>query len=606
MALDPLVSYYQRELTYLRRASTVFAKQHPKIARRLEIGHGESSDPHVERLLESFAYLTAGLQREIDDNFPRVTSALLGVLYPHLIEPVPSMSIAQYSLDPKQGQSTSKYVIDKASALYSRTAEGDVCQFRTTYDVDLWPIDVTEAEIIAQDALPYKTQFLKTTRILRIRLETQGTPFNKLGTSEKLRFYISGDRALQNVIYEALFTDDAKVCILPNAAEIEDYRGAATSLAGSVKSVGFSYDDNILPQAPAAHSAYRLLQEYFNFPNKFLFFDVDKISFEACDNSLDLLIEIPDRVQLGSMNVDEHNFLLGCTPMINLFPKTSEPLILDYRSHEYRLVADYRHESTTEIHSIKQVQFIEEGQLKPEVMNPYFSFSHYDEQKDATVYWASRRIDSLSPNTPGSDMMLSFVDHDFSPQTLPSKTVYAQIMCTNRQLAEAMPRGSKLESEFSIPVDVKCIEQPTKQAAAPEDGETQWRLISQLSLNHLPISNGDHAFKALKEILYLYASLTADANAPELKGLVGMKTSQIVRRVGLDAWRGFSQGTAVELSFKSEAFAAGGAMLFANVLNEFLALYSSVNSFIELSIKKEEQTGNWKTWTLNRGDKFLL
>jgi type VI secretion system protein ImpG len=606
LALDPLVSYYQRELTYLRRASTEFAKQHPKIARRLEIGHGESSDPHVERLLESFAYLTAGLQREVDDNFPRVTSALLGVLYPHLIEPVPSMSIAQYTLDPKQGKATSMYLVEKGHPLFSRTVEGDMCQFRTSYDVDLWPIDVTEAEIINTETLPFALSAIKTSRVLRIRLESQGVPFQKLGGPENLRFYINGDRALQNILYEALFSDEAKVSVLPNAAELTDFRHVRTLQASSVTAAGFGYDDNILPKAPASHAAYRLLQEYFNFPNKFMFFDIKNIPFAQCDNSMDLFISIPERIQLGVFNVDRANFLLGCTPIINLFPKTSEPLVMDYRSHEYRLVADYRHESTTEIHSIAQVQYIEEGDFNPQNMNPYFSFSHYDEQKDTSLYWAARRVDAVSLDLSGSDIMLSFVDYNFTPQTVPHKTVYAQVMCTNRHLAEEMPRGSLLESEYPVPLIVHCVEQPTKQSFPPQDGDTQWRLISQLSLNHLPITSGDHAFKALKEILYLYASLTQEPNFPELKGLTDMKTSQIVRRVGLDAWRGFSQGTAVELSFKSETFGPGGAFLFASVLNEFLALYSAVNSFIELSIKKEEETGIWKTWQLNRGDKFLL
>lgn len=606
MALDPIVSYYQRELTYLRRASTEFAKLHPKIARRLDIEHGESSDPHVERLLESFAYLTAGLQREIDDNFPRITSALLGVLYPHLIEPIPSMAIAQYALDPNQGKATTKYSIQKGHALYSRTAEGDVCQFRTSYDVDLWPIQVSEAEIVATDSLPFKTYHLKTDRVLRLRLSAPSVPFNKLGENEKLRFYLNGDKALQNLLYEILFSDEVSNCILPDAATIENYTHVNTFAAGPITPVGFSYDENILPHAPAAHPAYRLLQEYFNFPYKFLFFDIDKIPFSRCNHSMDIFIEVPNRVNLGVYNVDEHNFLLGCTPIINLFQKTSEPLVMDYRSHEYRLVADYRNEATTEIHSIINVQYIEEGDLHPQTMNPYFSFSHYDAEQGNKMYWAARRINSVAADIPGSDIMLSFVDKGFNAQTVPYKTVYAQVMCTNRQLAGQMPRGTAMESEYPVPVNVRCIERPTKQSYPPEAGETQWRLISQLSLNHLPITNGDNAFQALKEILYLYASLTQEPNFPELSGFTGIKTAPIIRRVGLDAWRGFSQGTAVELSFKPETFSGGSAVLFASVLNEFLALYSSVNSFIQLSIKKEEEKEIWKTWPINRGDKFLL
>ena len=606
MALDPLISYYQKELSFLRNASKDFAKQHPKVARRLDIGHGESSDPHVERLLESFAYLAAGLQREVDDNFPRITSALLGNLYPHLVEPVPSMSIAQFALDAKQGKSTSSYVIEKNHPLYSRTAEGDSCQFRTNYPVEIWPIDLMDAQIVTVEALPFKPQQIKTVRALQLTLKTQGVPFDKLGGPQNLRFYISGDKTLQNAVYEILFTKDPAVCVLPNSYGLEDFRRANTLSAGPIASVGFSFGESVLPKAAAAHSGYRLLQEYFNFPNKFLFFDIQNLPFAACEQSMDIYIEIPDEIKTNTLMLTRNNFLLGCTPIINLFSKTSEPITLDYRTHEYRLVADYRHESTTEIHSVSTVKYIEDGALLPEVMNPYFSFSHYDERLQSHLYWASRRIDSTTPGMPGSEIMLSFVDHDFTPQTMPYKTVYAELLCTNRQLAESMPAGSALVSEFPVPLKVVCIEKPTKQTYPPQDGDTQWRLISQLSLNHLPLTGENDGFKALKEMLYFYASLTDEPNFPELKGFCGMKTHPIVRRVGLDAWRGFSQGTAVELSFKSEAFSGGGALLFADVLNEFLAIYSAVNSFIEVSLKKDEQTDIWKKWKINRGDKFLL
>lgn len=606
MALDPLINYYQRELTYLRRASTEFAKKHPKIARRLEVGYGDSSDPHVERLIESFAYLTAGLQREIDDQFPRVTNTLLGVLYPHLVNPVPSMAIAQFKVDPNQGRHTSGYAIERDNPVFSRTQEGDLCQFRTCYGVELWPIEVSEAEIIQKDSLPYDSRYLRTSRILRIRLKTLTEPFSKLGGPKKLRFYIDGNRALQNILYEVLFTAEGKVAVLPNAAEMTDFDQAKTILAGPIMPVGFDNDEYVIPSPAPSHPAYRLLQEYFIFPNKFLFFDIDNIPCFQCENSLDLLIEIPDKIKLGPVNVDQKAFLLGCTPIINLFSKISEPLNLDYRSHEYRLVADYRRELITEIHSIKQLQYIEEEGMTPKTIAPYFSFSHYEQTEEQPVFWFARRVETISKDMPGTDLYLSFVDYNFRPEMPATKTVYAQIMCTNRELAFQMPKGATMESEYPVPLTVTCIEKPTKQAYPPQEGETQWRLISQLSLNHLPLSGDEHALKAFKEILFLYATLTEEKVFHELEALIEIKPKRIVRRMVEEAWRGFSQGTAVELTFKPEAFGAGGALLFSMVINEFLALYSAVNSFVELSIKRKDQEGVWKTWKPNRGDTFLL
>ena len=85
---EELLKYYKSELTYLRRMGGVFAERYPKVAKRLELGRDECTDPHVERLIEAFAFLTGRLQHEIDSEFPDITSALLNILYPQLTSPI--------------------------------------------------------------------------------------------------------------------------------------------------------------------------------------------------------------------------------------------------------------------------------------------------------------------------------------------------------------------------------------------------------------------------------------------------------------------------------------------------------------------------------------
>ena len=109
---EELLKYYKSELTYLRRMGSVFAERYPKVAKRLEIGHDECSDPHVERLIEAFAFLTGRLQHEIDSEFPDITSALLNILYPQLTSPIPSMAIAQFNVSHAQGKLTTGFTIE--------------------------------------------------------------------------------------------------------------------------------------------------------------------------------------------------------------------------------------------------------------------------------------------------------------------------------------------------------------------------------------------------------------------------------------------------------------------------------------------------------------
>ncbi|MBL0941810.1 MAG: type VI secretion system baseplate subunit TssF [Alphaproteobacteria bacterium] len=604
-SLQPFISYYQRELTYLRRASQEFALQYPKVAQRLELGQSETADPHVERLLESFAYLTAGLQRDIDDKFPRLTSALLGVLYPQFTNPIPSMTIARFEIDPNKGRFTSVQTIDKGASVFCRANEGQVCQFYTCYPVDLIPLKVVDAQVVSTDTLNVRIPSTKTPTVLRLRIETLSEPIKSLDI-KRLRFYINGDRGIQNKIYELLFTDTAQAYIIPNAAEVNDPRKMTVLPCGSVKPVGFVSEEQVIPSSRASHPAYQLLYEYFNFPQKFMFFDIEDLNLSTSETSFDLVIVLPYELASQKLGIDHNLFSLGCTPLINLFSKTSEPLKIDHKSTSYRLVADYRLEETTEIHSIVEVKAAQQGSSKTQRVDPYFSFNHHASQQDQKLFWYARRDKAAALNLTGTDLYLSFVDFDFNPSELLDKVIYAQLLCTNRNLAQQIPQAAILESDAGIAANIYCVMKPTVPIYPPQEGDTQWRLISQLSLNHISLTAGEDKIEALKEVLYLYASLNQSGSIREIDNLVGLHSKPVTRRFSNEAWQGFAQGTHIELTFDPEGFGEGGVFLFSAVLNYFFKLYASINSFTELAIKTSNQEGIWKQWLPNNGDKFLL
>src|SRR5256885_8494294 len=144
---DELLPYYDRELNALRRLAAEFATAHPKIAGRLRLAPDVVDDPHVARLLEGVAFLAARVHHRLDDEFPELTDALLGVLYPHYLAPVPSMAIIQFDLDPGRAQLPNGFLIDRGSRLHTQPV-GDVpCKFRTCYPVTLWPVELASAKI---------------------------------------------------------------------------------------------------------------------------------------------------------------------------------------------------------------------------------------------------------------------------------------------------------------------------------------------------------------------------------------------------------------------------------------------------------------------------
>jgi type VI secretion system protein ImpG len=597
---EGLLEYYNRELTYLRKAGGEFAKRYPKIASRLEIGSGPSADPQVERLIESFAFLTARIQRDIENEFPEVTSALLNVLYPQFLNPVPSMAIAQFIVDPKQGKITSGYTIARHTPLFAETMESLSCRFRTCYPVVLWPLEITYAGFESTDQFVFLDNAPRVATVLRLKIESTAGSLNELELKQ-LRFHLSGDLGVAFRLYELIFGNTLSVALLPEGTSRPVFLPE-----DAIKPVGFEAEEEVLPYPPHAHPAYRLLQEYFTFPEQFLFFDLDHLDRHASDKSFDVLFMF-DRTARERLTIDNDTFRLGCTPIINLFRKTTEPIRLDQRKTEYPLVPDLRRERTTEIHSIQSVSLTNNPDDKTRVVEPFFSFHHEVEIQGQTAFWYATRQPAVRKDMSGTEMLLRLVDLDFNPAEPPAQTVFAHTLCTNRRLAEQVPEGALLQIEEAAPAtQIVCLTKPTAQLDPPLGGSTLWRLISHLSLNYLSLSGDAESLRALREILRLYGYLDDAAVTQQIAGIRDLACRSVVRRVGTESWRGFCRGIQVGLVFDEEMYIGSSAFLFGAVLNRFFGLYSSVNSFTELVIRSKQRDGVWKKWPPIIGEQIVL
>ncbi len=602
--LRPLFDYYQRELNYLRYQGARFATQYPKIAQRLDFSAVESSDPHIERLLESFSYLTARLQRDIDDQFPRIAAAMLEVLYPHFTSPLPSMTIAKFASNPDKGKLTEVTKVPRKTPLFCQTLDGETCRFETAYDIELAPITLKKAEIISRRSLDLPAGMLPSTNCLLLRFETFGMEVNRINL-KRLRFYISGNSILQANLYEALFAQDAEIAVIPGG--LSRHGKLELLPRNSLQQVGFSTEEAVIPYPSHAHPGYRLIYEYFHFSEKFLYAEIQNLHFTSSSKTFDILVTLADEVALSQNDINDMTFQLHTSPVVNIFRKTSEPLKLDYRAHETRLVADFRREKTTEIHSIETVKAIFETREEVQEFAPYFSYNHNHSQREQKAFWSARRIPALNPKLPGTDILLSFVDFEMNPKRPPSHIIYAEVLCTNRMLAQQLPAGSILQPENEIPAShIYCLDKPTAQTMAPIEGVALWRLVSHLSLNHLTLSNDPASLDAFKEIMRLYSNIEHLPTPKEIKALVGMSTDLVTRRIGIDAWRGFLQGTRVTLTFDKKEGEGGNLFLFASVVNHFLSLFSAINSFTELKIINKNRKGTWKEWPALSGNKRLV
>lgn len=604
-ANDDFLRYYFEELNYLRDAGRVFAREHAGVAARLEMHNGETADPHVERLIESFAFLTARLQRQLHAEFPDISNSLLSVLYPQLTQPLPPMSIACFDVGAIVKGLTAGFTIPRETALYAQEPGGLTCRFRTCYDTILWPLKVTAANVEPSE----RYGITSGPAVLRIRLEGRSDLLRDPDFAPSLRFFLDGPHAVAGTLYELLFAGAIDVRLADKSTQESISIGNS-----SLKMVGFEAGQEVLPYPAQALPGYRLIQEYFNFPRKFHFFDVNNLSRRPCartgaatsSESLDVLIVLRDYPR-PEPAIGPDNFRLGCTPILNLFPKTSEPIRLDHYKLEYRILPDVRREATTEIHSILSVSASSNPQEPAQIYEPFYAFRHSWTGREPQAFWLARRVAAERPDLRGTDLYLSFIDLGFNPVEPADRAVFAHTLCTNRWMAHQLPDRAVLNIENAAPVmSIYCLGKPTPPRYPPMGGAALWRLVSSLSLNFVTLANNENGLEALGEILRLYALSESAAVEQEIEGIQEMHVRKIVRHFGQEAWRGFRRGNEVTFCFDPLKYAGGSALLLANVLRHFLALYSSVNTFTEVVARRTGFHGEWVRWRPLAGNEVVL
>lgn len=344
--MDPrLLEYYDRELQYMREIGGEFAAEFPKIAGRLGLDAFECADPYVERLLEGFAFLAARVQLKVDAEFPRFTQHLLEMVYPHYLSPVPSMVIVQLRPNLNEGSLEAGFAIPRGAQLRSGMVEGEqtACEYRTAHEVTLWPLEIIAAEYLPTAAAVAGLGAPGRPGVkagLRLCLRcTAGLKMGQLALNKLPLFLRGGETAVQ--LYEQLLANLLAVVAQPVS---RPFAWSAPPLSPStVRRLGFEDDQALLPYTRRSFQGYRLLQEYFAFPERFLFVELNELQpvIKQCNDDMVDLVFLFDRSCAELVDaVDVSHFNLFCTPAINLFPKRCDRIHLSNRTAEYHIVPD--------------------------------------------------------------------------------------------------------------------------------------------------------------------------------------------------------------------------------------------------------------------------
>jgi type VI secretion system protein ImpG len=429
-----------------------------------------------------------------------------------------------------------------------------------------------------------------------------------------LRFFLNGEGTPHYLLYELLFVHAVRVQL---RARTPVSTAKPISLEpDQIRAVGFEPREGMLPYSDRSFIGYRLLQEYFHFPEKFFFIDLgglDSQPLNELGTAFEIVIllrdsELRDQLPSIAQTVDAETFQLGCTPIVNLFERPAETIRVTHADTEYRVIPDRHRQISMEVYSVDSVTSTAAYAEEPLVYEPFYSFRHTYREETPKCFWHAHRRSSLRKGDEGTEVYLSLVDLDFKPTNPPVELLTPHVTCTNRDFVSRLAwrkEWGELEGEGLPLVQARCIVPPTKTARSPLRGSLQWRLISHLSLNHLSIAHRGGR-EALQEILRLYAFTDDEDVRKRISGISRLSSESTASRVLFESGIAFCRGLDIEIEFDEEQYIGSGVFLIASVLERFFALYSAVNSYSRLTARTRQRRALIRRWPPRIGEQRVL
>jgi len=628
--MDPrLLKYYNRELQHVREVGAEFAAEFPKIAARLGLDTFECSDPYVERLFEGFAFMAARVQLKVDSEFPNFTQHLLEIVYPHYLSATPSMAVVKIEPDLTEEALANGFLIPKGSSLRSQIAKGEqtACEYQTSQPLQLWPIEINQVEYlptlaaVSSHGVSTPKHFLNVKAAIRIVLRcAEGVRFSQMPL-DKLPVFLRGSGGIPYRLYEQFLANAKVIACKSNKGSFSQVHYADGRI---VRGMGFEKEEAMLKQTPRSFDGYRILQEYFAFPERYLFVELDGLSqlISQCDgNELELFILL-DRSDSQLVNaLNKSNLELFCVPAINLFNKRADRIHIDHRQSEYHVVVDRTRPMDYEVFSVGDAAGYGNDQHNEQAFLPFYgSKTAFQNQSETAFYMLRRqkrvlstkqRREGVRSSYIGSELFISLVDAEQAPYSTEIRQLGLETLCTNRDLPLVMPVGlgdTDFTLQISAPVkSIRCLAGPTRPLPAAYEGDSVWRLINHLSLNYLSLIDNDakQGAVALRELLSLYVDSRETSIKKQIEGVVSVSAKNVVRRINSKGPMVFGRGLEISVLLDESAFEGGGYFLLSTVLEQFFARYVSINSFIETVVLTTDR-GEVARWPVRIGQRHTL
>ncbi|EMV8789770.1 type VI secretion system baseplate subunit TssF [Escherichia coli] len=593
--MNKLLAYYQKELVFLKQHGKAFALRFPKISRRLGMIEGASEDPHVERMIESFAFLTSRIHQRLDDDMPELTEALLTAIAPQFLRVMPSTCIVSINPHHQASGITDKNIIAAGASLFTKNIKEAQCQFHTVYPVTLLPLSVEQAYLgfNEEDLNWYLDLCFQVWSGARV-------------SDENLRLYLHGPSNAINILYTLLCSEISQLSVHLNDK-------CYPLKNGSITPVGFNRQEGLLTQDPRVAPIHVLLQDYFSFPQKFYFIDIKlPQDFYATANSAFKIQVVFNQTHLNNhleklaKIIDASFFRLHCTPAINLFTQEAEPIALNENTAEYPIISDIRRQKQVDVWAINHVfiQCNDQSDQRKLPVQPLFGIDHSRIEGDSGIYWQSFQRQTINADGTENKKFIAFAYRSHEIAESLSGRVSLNVTCTNHSIPSEMKNGyanGDFDSDLPLAgLKITALNRPTRPIQPPDKSAVRWRLISQLSLNHMLLS-GSQGVHVLRETLMLYNVHDSPSITRIVNMILHLDVEPITTRLVANDPQTIARGIALTLTFSHDALNEPEYFLLCCFLDHFLGLYAPVNSFTRVTTMIENEEHTRRVWPVRAG-----
>jgi type VI secretion system protein ImpG len=595
--MDELLKAYERETVQLKKLCREYAKRFPKVAGKLHMTGDVCDDPDVERVIQAIALIAARISKRLDDDYPQFTERLLDMLFPHYMRPFPSCAIVQLERPARTlGADLGITRLDRGTELSSALVQGVPCKFTTAYDVVASPIIITSASFNAL-IRPPSSVMLPAAASSSISITIEAPAALSSFAQDTLRVFIDGEPSFCSVLLDTLFL--RAVCA---HVETEDGRWVVLPTI-PITPVGYGNNETLFPFGPRSHPAYVGMIEFFAYPDKYSFIDIDLAAMLA--RAAPGCTRMTLHVALAGMRADSNaarmlrtlsaaNLALGCSPVVNIFEQGGVPIAVTDLTVDYPVLAHPKHANAFEVYSIDSVTLVR-GQGADQALTsfrPFYSLRHGDDVAIKGNYWVMRHDETVATISPGFEKRITLIDNDQALPSLEKKSLSLTLTCTNRDLPTLLrygqPHGDLTLASGASGGLIRFLRRPTPSYRFSPDHGQHWRLFSHLTLNHHSLAQG--GLKAFREMLTLYDMPQSATSQRLIGGIVGLAHAPTSTWMRLERGPFLVRGIEVRITIDEEAFVGSGVHLFIQMMDQFLGLYVQSNSFVELLVLSQ-QTG---------------